>query len=266
MKQRLITGIIAGGFFLGMCWLGGLTYHVLILIMALIGYYEFVRMTKLPAFGGAAILGYLGVLYLAFPWTLLNIAGPLNTSAILWLMLLLFLAVTVVSKNQIPIGQIALLYLGVVYIGIGFSAIAETRSTPDGHGLFWTYLLLAAIWSSDAGAYFTGRRFGKNKLWPAISPNKTVEGALGGVVLAVIVTVVFVWASGGLLTLGRAVLLGISAAVVGQFGDLIQSAYKRAYGIKDTGKLLPGHGGILDRCDSWIAVFPFIHMLLNIGF
>ncbi|MGG6311156.1 phosphatidate cytidylyltransferase [Paenibacillus macerans] len=263
MKQRLITGIIAGGFFLGMCWLGGLTYHVLILIMALIGYYEFVRMTKLPAFGGTAILGYLGVLYLAFPWKLLDLARPLDATALLWLFMLLFLAVTVISKNEKPIGQMALLFLGVVYIGIGFASIAETRSTPDGHGLFWTFLLLSAIWSSDAGAYFTGRRFGKNKLWPAISPNKTVEGALGGVVMAVVVSILFALASGGLLTLGRAVLIGISAAVVGQFGDLIQSAYKRVYGIKDSGKLLPGHGGILDRCDSWIAVFPFIHILFN---
>ena len=261
MKQRLITGIVAGVFFLGMCWLGGLTYHVLILIMALIGYYEFVRMTGLPVFGGTAVLGYLSVLYLGFPWTLLQIPMPLPTLAILWLLMLLFLAVTVTSKNEVPIAQAALLFLGAVYIGIGFASIAETRSTPDGHGLFWTLLLLAAIWSSDAGAYFTGRRFGKSKLWPAISPNKTVEGALGGVALAVIVAVVFAVISGGLLSIGRAAAVGVSAAVVGQFGDLIQSAYKRVYGVKDTGKLLPGHGGILDRCDSWIVVFPFIHIL-----
>ncbi|MDU5947133.1 MAG: phosphatidate cytidylyltransferase, partial [Paenibacillus macerans] len=185
----------------------------------------------------------------------------LPTLAILWLLMLLFLAVTVTSKNEVPIAQAALLFLGAVYIGIGFASIAETRSTPDGHGLFWTLLLLAAIWSSDAGAYFTGRRFGKSKLWPAISPNKTVEGALGGVALAVIVAVVFAVISGGLLSIGRAAAVGVSAAVVGQFGDLIQSAYKRVYGVKDTGKLLPGHGGILDRCDSWIVVFPFIHIL-----
>lgn len=261
MKQRLITGIVAGGFFLGICWLGGLTYHVLVLLMALIGFYEFVRMTKLPAFGGTAILGYLGVLYLVFPWELLGFARPLDPYAALWLFMLLFLAVTVISKNEQPIGQMALLYLGVVYIGVGFSSMAEMRNIEGGNGLFWTLLMLAAIWSSDAGAYFTGRRFGRHKLWPAISPNKTVEGALGGVVMAIGIAVLFALASGGLLTVGRAVLLGASAAVVGQFGDLIQSAYKRVYGIKDSGKLLPGHGGILDRCDSWIAVFPFIHIL-----
>lgn len=262
MKQRLITGVIAGGLFLGMCIIGGFGYHSLITIMALIGYYEFVRMIKIPSFGGTAILGYLGVLYLTFPWEPLNLTMPLQTLPVLWLLMLLFLTVTVITKNEIPIGQIALLFLGMVYIGMGFAYIAETRNTPDGHGLFWTIMMLSSIWSSDAGAYFTGRRFGRNKLWPAISPNKTVEGAIGGIVLAIVVAVIFSLASGGLLTIGRAILIGTSAAVVGQMGDLVQSAYKRVYGIKDSGKLLPGHGGILDRCDSWIMVFPFVHILM----
>lgn len=262
MKQRLITGIIAGGAFLGFCLAGGIWYHALVVLMALIGYYEFVRMTKLPAFGGTAVIGYLGVLYVVFPWKLLGIEVPIDRMSLIWLLMLLFLVVTVVSKNKVPIGQVAMLFLGLVYIGLGFSYLAETRSTPDGHGLFWTFLMLAAIWSSDAGAYFTGRWLGRNKLWPAISPNKTVEGAIGGVVWAVVAAILFAVASGGLLTIGRALLLGVSAAVVGQLGDLIQSAYKRVYGIKDSGTLLPGHGGILDRCDSWIAVFPFVHILM----
>ncbi|GIO83808.1 phosphatidate cytidylyltransferase [Paenibacillus faecis] len=261
MRQRLITGLIAGGGFLGICLWGGLGYHALVVMMALIGFYEFVRMIGLPAFGGTAVIGYAGVLYAVFPWSLLQLTNPLGMMGFFWLLMLLFFIVTVVSKNDIPIGQIALMFLGTVYIGLGFAYLAATRSTPDGHGLFWTILMLAAIWSSDAGAYFTGRRFGKTKLWPAISPNKTVEGAVGGVLLAVIVAALFALFSGGLLPVGRALLLGGSAAVVGQMGDLIQSAYKRVYGIKDSGTLLPGHGGILDRCDSWIAVFPFVHIL-----
>ncbi|MNO81643.1 Phosphatidate cytidylyltransferase [compost metagenome] len=262
MKQRLITGIVAGVFFLGLCIIGGLAYQTLIILMALIGFYEFVRMIKLPTFGGTALTGYLGVLYLTFPWELLGIEKPLESLAVFWIFLFLFFAITVLTKNKVPIAQVALLFLGLAYIGLGFSYIAYTRNTPDGYGLFWTFLMLAAIWSSDAGAYFTGRRFGKNKLWPAISPNKTVEGAIGGIVLAVVISLIFALLSGGLLGIGRAVLLGISAAIVGQMGDLIQSAYKRVYGIKDSGKLLPGHGGILDRCDSWITVFPFVHILM----
>ncbi|MCM3038252.1 phosphatidate cytidylyltransferase [Paenibacillus motobuensis] len=262
MKQRLITGIVAGGFFLGLCLLGGIGFNILILLMALIGFYEFVRMIGLPAFGVPALLGYLGVLYALFPWETLGLEMPWDLMRVFALLMLLFLVVTVITKNELPISTVSLLFLGMVYIGIGFSSILATRNTQDGQGLFWTFLMLISIWSSDAGAYFVGRRLGKNKLWPAISPNKTVEGAIGGIVLSVVAAIIFALASGGLLTIGRAVILGIIAAVVGQMGDLIQSAYKRTYGIKDSGTILPGHGGILDRCDSWIAVFPFIHILM----
>lgn len=264
MKQRLITGIVAGALFLGLCLIGGLLYHGLIIVMALIGYYEFVRMIKLPVFGGTAMVGYLGVLYYTFPWEQLELSVPLDGLSTLWVFMLALLIVTVLTKNVVPIGQVSLLFLGMVYIGFGFSYIAATRGTPDGHGLFWTFLLLASIWSSDAGAYFSGRLFGRHKLWPAISPNKTIEGAVGGIILAVVAALLFAAASGGRLEYGQAALIGLIAAIVGQMGDLIQSAYKRAYDIKDSGNLLPGHGGILDRCDSWIAVFPLVHILMLI--
>ncbi|WP_160037408.1 MULTISPECIES: phosphatidate cytidylyltransferase [Paenibacillus] len=262
MKQRLITGIIAGVVFLGLCLLGRLPYHLIVLAMALIGYYEFVRMTKVSPFSGTAWLGYLGVLMFVFPWKLLGIAFPLTWDHAIWLLMFLFMLVTVVTKNKIGIQQAAMLFLGAVYIGVGFAYIAGTRNAPDGHGLFWTFLLLVSIWSSDAGAYFVGKWIGKNKLWPAISPNKTIEGALGGVVIAMVAAVVFSLLSGGILPFGRALAIGLACAVAGQLGDLIQSAYKRVYGIKDSGTLLPGHGGILDRCDSWIIVFPFVHIVM----
>lgn len=261
MKQRLITGIIAGAVFLGLCFIGGLWYHLLILAMALIGYYEFVRMTNTAPFGGTAWIGYAGVLLLVFPWGPLHLNIQIPWEHVLWLLLLLFLLATVTTKNVIDIKRVSLLFLASAYIGIGFSFIAESRHAPDGHGVFWTFLLLASIWASDAGAYFVGRAMGRHKLWPSISPNKTVEGALGGVVIAVFTSLLFSFFSDGFLTAGQAILIGLSCAVIGQLGDLVQSAYKRVYDIKDSGKLLPGHGGILDRCDSWIVVFPFVHIL-----
>ncbi|CAM2891284.1 phosphatidate cytidylyltransferase [Paenibacillus sediminis] len=262
MKQRITTGIIAGGAFLLLCLLGGLWYHSLLLVMALIGYYEFVRMTKLSPFGAVAMIGYVGVLMFIFPWKLLHVPLPFPLEHGLWVFMLLFLVFTVTSKNVFNIKHAALMFIGMVYIGVGFSYIAESRNTDDGHGLFWTFLLLASIWASDAGAYFTGKFIGKHKLWPAISPNKTVEGAAGGVIIAVIVAVIFSVISPDLLSFGRACAIGFIAAVVGQMGDLVQSAYKRVYDIKDSGNILPGHGGILDRCDSWLTVFPLIHILM----
>lgn len=258
----MITGIIAGVVFLGFCLLGGMPYHLLVLAMAFIGYFEFIRMIKVPPFGAAAILGYAGVLMFMFPWKLTGLALPFSWEQGIWMLLLLLMIITVTSKNAFSVNQAALLFLGAVYVGMGFFYMTESRQSPDGNGVFWTFLLLASIWASDAGAYFVGRKLGKNKLWPAISPNKTIEGAVGGIVIAIITAVCFSLFSGGILSIGRAVVIGLSCAVVGQFGDLIQSAYKRKYEIKDSGTLLPGHGGILDRCDSWIIVFPFVHILL----
>ncbi|AOZ94256.1 phosphatidate cytidylyltransferase [Paenibacillus crassostreae] len=261
MKQRLITGIIAGIFFLGLCVIGNLPFHILVLGMALIGYYEFVKMIQIRPFSGIATFGFLGVFIIMFPWKLLNLSFTPNWEMI-WILMFLFMLMTVLTKNRINIKQISLLLLGVFYIGSGFYFIAESRNASDGYGLFWTFLLLFSIWASDAGAYFVGKRWGHNKLWPAISPNKTVEGAIGGIIIAVLVAIGFAACSGGILGFGRALLIGLACAVIGQLGDLMQSAYKRVYNIKDSGRLLPGHGGILDRCDSWVIVFPFVHIMM----
>ena len=262
MKQRLITGIVAGVLFLGLCLLGGWWYQLLLIGMALIGYYEFVKMTGTPSFSGTALFGYAGILYFMIPWSLLDLTPPISLERVIWLFLFLFLLITVFTKNKMDIRSIALLFIGIIYIGMGFSYMGLSRASNDGYGLMWTFLLLSCIWGSDAGAYFVGRKLGKNKLWPAISPNKTIEGAVGGVLISMVISVIFAIIVPDLLTVGRALLIGLSCACVGQLGDLVQSAYKRIYGIKDSGSLLPGHGGILDRCDSWIIVFPFVHIIM----
>lgn len=262
MKQRLITGVVAGAIFLGLCLLGGWPYHLLLTVMALIGYYEFVKMTSAPTFGGTALFGYGAIAAFMIPWKLLGAAPLFSWEQGVWLLLFLFLLVTVFTKNKMDIRITALLFIGVVYIGMGFSYMSLTRSSGDSQGLFWTFLLLFCIWGSDAGAYFVGKAMGKNKLWPAISPNKTIEGAAGGVLIAMLISLVFALFAPDLLSIGRALMIGFSCAVAGQLGDLVQSAYKRVYGIKDSGSLLPGHGGILDRCDSWIIVFPFVHIVM----
>ncbi len=261
MKQRLITGIVAGALFLGLCVLGNWPYQLLLTAMAFIGFYEFVKMIGIPALSGSTVLGYAAILSFMIPWNLLGISAPFSWEQGIWILLLLFLLVTVFTKNKLDIRVTALLFTGIVYIGMGFSYMAMARASDDGHGLFWTFLLLFCKWGSDAGAYFVGRSMGKNKLWPAISPNKTVEGAVGGVLISMLISIIFAIFAPEHLTIGRALLIGLSCAVLGQLGDLVQSAYKRAYGIKDSGTLLPGHGGILDRCDSWIIVFPFVHIV-----
>lgn len=118
------------------------------------------------------------------------------------------------------------------------------------------------VWLTDTGAYIFGRLFGKRKLWPEISPNKTIEGFIGGIASSTIVAIVF--ALNYEMPLGLVPLIFVTwlFSIAGQLGDLVESALKRNFGVKDSGTLLPGHGGILDRFDSLIFVLPLINIFL----
>lgn len=173
---------------------------------------------------------------------------------------LLLLLYTVVSKNRFTFDDAGFLVITILYLGMGFYYLFETRDSL-GLGLIYILLALFTIWATDSGAYFIGKSLGKRKLWPEISPNKTVEGFFGGIFSALIVGVLFYVFSSLDYTLLQLLLISLIIAIFGQLGDLVQSAYKRHYGVKDSGKLLPGHGGILDRLDSLIFILPILHLL-----
>lgn len=256
LKQRIVTGVVAGAGFLLLLYLGGYWFAGLIFVLSIIGFEEYLRMNRLQANKGSSLIGLVGLFLFTFP--LVELSSE-YFHVYIWLLMFLLLTVTVLSKNKVTIDQAAMYVLGVIYLGFGFHYMIATRMMEDGR--FWTLLVFVCIWATDSGAYFAGYAFGRHKLWPAISPNKTVEGAVGGIVLSVVAAGCFSLYAPQLLPIGTAVVLGIVIAVVGQVGDLIQSAYKRVKGIKDTGTILPGHGGVLDRVDSWLIVFPFLHLL-----
>lgn len=260
MGQRIVTGLVAGIAFAGLLWLGGWAFTALLLVMALLGYREFVKLNGQDSHRPDVLAAHFAVVLLTL--THLPAHWPIALPAasdVMWLLGFVLLAATVFSKNRINLEHAGVLWLGAVYVGFGFHYMLATRELE--HGIFWSAVAFVCIWSSDAGAYFVGRSLGRTKLWPAISPNKTVEGALGGLAAALLAGLVFALCRPDVLGYGQAAGIGIVAAVCGQIGDLIQSAYKRFRGVKDSGKLLPGHGGILDRTDSWLIVFPLLHML-----
>lgn len=259
MKQRIVTGVVAGLLFITLLILGGYWYAGLIVVLSIIGYREYIQMNGFAKYRFSSLIGLVALLLLTIPWEMLDISLPMNSTAIIWMAMFVLLFLTVASKNTITIDQVSVILLGAIYIGLGFYYMIATR-TPD-HGLFWTILVFVCIWGTDSGAYFVGSKLGKHPLWPQISPKKSIEGAVGGIVISMVVALGFAWYAPELLSVGTALALGFVIAIVGQVGDLIQSAYKRVKGIKDTGTLLPGHGGVLDRMDSWLIVFPFIHWL-----
>src|SRR5699024_10426524 len=149
--------------------------------------------------------------------------------------------------------------ISLIFVLIFYSFFHETIHSI--YGLAAMLYSLFSVWATDTGAYFFGKAFGKHKLWPKISPNKTVEGAVGGIILAVIIAIVFNLVHPFNYTLVTIIGVTILASIFGQIGDLVESAFKRHFQVKDSGTILPGHGGILDRFDSIMFVFPLLHFI-----
>ena len=166
-------------------------------------------------------------------------------------------------KDQNPFVNIALYYLGITYVALPFSLINVI--VFDGGEYAYKILLglMLIIWSSDTGAYFTGTAFGKTKLFERISPKKSWEGSVGGTLFAVgfsyLSTIYF-----GQLSLFEWLIVAVIVVVAGTYGDLVESHFKRTMSIKDSGNVIPGHGGFLDRFDSLILTVPFIVIFLKL--
>ncbi|RFU61560.1 phosphatidate cytidylyltransferase [Peribacillus glennii] len=259
MKQRIITAIIAAAIFLPMVILGKLPFLSLVYLMATIGLSELIRMKKIHIFSFPSIISFLLLWLVLLPEHYTGFIKDFDYSKmelILWAVIL-FLISTVATKNSFTFDDAGFLLLSVIYVGMGFFYLYQTREAS----LAYVFFALFTIWATDSGAYFVGRAMGKRKLWPEISPNKTVEGFIGGIGSSLAVGLLFFMFSSLDATLATLLLMSVLISIFGQMGDLVQSAFKRHYGVKDAGKLLPGHGGILDRLDSLIFILPILHLL-----
>ncbi|WP_077621937.1 phosphatidate cytidylyltransferase [Sediminibacillus massiliensis] len=261
MKTRIITAVIAILLFFPIVFYGEWPFQLLIYLIATIGLLELIKMrmrTNYPIPFAITIVLLWGLLLpFSEQVTLLDIGMTkieITLSAVLFL-----LSYTVLVKNKFTFEDAGFLVLSAVYIGLGFYYFIEAREA----GLEYIFYGILVILATDTGAYFCGRAFGRNKLWPEISPNKTIEGAVGGIVLSCIIAVIFQLLSPEPVphSMTLVIVVTILASVVGQIGDLVESAFKRHYDVKDSGKILPGHGGILDRFDSWLFIFPVLHFI-----
>jgi phosphatidate cytidylyltransferase len=260
MKQRLITGILLAIFFLTVLTLSQIAFSCLILFMAILGFKEFLQIYGFKLNTVTSWVGFLITFMITLPWESLTYLIPFNPFLIVWFMLFVWMTMMVISKNNFTFDQIATLFLGTIYIGIGFHYMMLFRLLEH-QGLYWTLLIFICIWSTDTFAYFIGSKFGKHKLIPDISPKKSIEGAIGGIMGSILIAIVVTLFIPGFLSIISAFFIGILIAIFAQLGDLIESAIKRSRGVKDSGSILPGHGGILDRVDSWLTVFPMIYII-----
>ena len=173
------------------------------------------------------------------------------------------------KKSKRPFNNIAHTLLGIFYVAVPFSLLsylAAFQSQSINHLEYQPHILLGfifCVWLSDTGAYVTGSQFGKTKLFPSVSPNKTWEGTIGGAVVCIGFAIGFHYFTDTLEVIDWIVIATL-VVIFGNFGDLIESYLKRSVEVKDSGSILPGHGGVLDRFDAVIFAAPFVFFYLNI--
>ena len=261
MQERLIGGGVAAAIFLPLLFVGGLPFQLLVGAMAMVAVSEMLRMKHLEIFSIEGVLSMLAAFILVVPIDHYFNSLPTDASVTGFAIIsFLILAGTVLNSDHYSFDDAVYPITSAFYVGFGFQNLIAARLDSWEKVLFALFI----VWATDIGAYLFGRRFGQNKLLPKVSPNKTIEGSVGGILSAIIVALLFglinhnVYAPHSFFWL---LICTVLFSIFGQFGDLVESAIKRHFGVKDSGNLIPGHGGILDRCDSWIFVFPIMHLL-----
>lgn len=289
MKTRIISGIVMGAIVIAVLVAGILVspYFItaFVAILAAIGAYELVGnaagvKSKLAVITSAvysalmvglldknlaewAFLRYLSSVYNGKFLDL--VAANWDKFPYMLTVLYFFVAVILILKNhkEFSLAKIAVFSAMPIFLSYAFSTLSGVIN--HGNGIY--YLLLLFNFSSvcDMGAYFVGVTMGKHKLCPEISPKKTVEGALGGIASSIVVGLILVFAFGHADKLLPTIILTVPLCIVGMLGDLFASAIKRSVGLKDYGKLIPGHGGVLDRVDSILLIAPVLYIFIDLG-
>ena len=258
MKTRVLTAIIALLLFVPIVLLGGIFIQIGAIALGIVAMSEVLIMKKKLVISPEAILSFIGVTLLIAPSNWFNdLPSFLSVNFLFYLVVMLLMLRNVVTKNIFSFDDAGVITLAMLYIGMGFHYFIAAIHV----GIAVLFYALFIVWLTDSGAYIFGKQFGKHKLAPHVSPNKTWEGSICGSLLATIIATAWMYYfSVGHTSLLVAVIVTLVLSIAGQFGDLVESALKRYYQVKDSGKILPGHGGILDRFDSLLFVLPLLHL------
>ncbi len=257
LRKRVLTSLAATPLALAAVWLGNPWFALLVALVVLLACREFYRMTLGPRDRGLGRLGTGLALGLAltplYPPSRPVLFIAAATLPLVWLVLS-------APRRDIP-RRWGLTLAGTLYIGWLLSHLVGLRDLGDS-GREWVLLALLVTFSSDTAAFFGGRAVGRHPMAPAISPGKTWEGVAAGLLGGIAAGLLLTYLLALPLSPGQAILLGALVSRAGQLGDLAESRLKRSAGVKDSGGLLPGHGGILDRLDSVVFTGPVVYYLV----
>lgn len=258
LAMRAASALIIFGLFLGSLVLGGWWFTVFVILLMIVSLGELYATLRTRGYRPLALFGLIGVTLMGVgaqsdgPMAIAGWAAVTSTAVILFFSL---------TPRRHALANTSVTVLGLAWTGmLAFAILIAEGPHPVSHILFLVFVVVG----NDIGAYFTGRALGRHKLAPVISPNKTVEGFVGGLALSGVVAAVLAvfppWESIGL---PRALAAAGLIAVLAPLGDLAESAVKRALGVKDMGSVLPGHGGMLDRIDGFLFAVPAIYILFR---
>lgn len=266
--KRTISGALFVIVIVGAVLISHITYFIVFLGLMIATQLEFYSLGHKAKLRPQALLGLLiGIAF--FVWSFLYSSGHVEQITIYGffpLMAAIFV-VELYRNHHKPIQNISFTILGILYVAIPFSLINFIVINGSSYRMDYNpdilLGLLSLIWINDIGAYVVGVSMGKHKMIPRISPKKSWEGFFGGVSLTIlaawILSMVF-----PIINLKHWMVIGVSTALLGVIGDLVESMFKRSIGVKDSGKFLPGHGGILDRFDALLMVIPIIYAYLEV--
>jgi len=276
LKQRIITSLWFVPLLVVVVWFGDeLGFTILMVVFGILAALEFYRMV---AISKAPPLTYFGLIWTAFfilsrNSELLSILeSHFNPDLLMPLLLASAVVLSLIGllarrQKEGAFTSWAWTIAGILYVGWLLSYLVALRGLDGGRN--WVFFVLFVTWVSDTTAFFIGRRFGRHKLAPSISPGKTWEGTIGGICGAILMSILFFTPTPFYLPLiyWQAILLGVLVSIFGQVGDFVESLLKRNMGVKDSGKLMPGHGGILDRIDSIVfaGIVVYYYALLYKG-
>lgn len=259
LQLRVVSSLFLIGFAL-FCVISGGGWHLAMVVgLSMLCVRELLRLFRMKGYAPAFLWVTASIMVLLLT---VGIMGPTYLAPLLASSALVILGWLLVRrKPQAGIADVSTSWFAVVYLGFLPSYLILVRNLPEPWGLQFTVLLHTCIWATDTGAYFGGRFFGRHKLLEAVSPKKTIEGSLAGVLCAVGIGAM--WSHFFKFPLQHGVALGLLVSVIAQVGDLGESLLKRDAGAKDSGTIIPGHGGILDRLDSYLLTGVVVYYYLR---
>lgn len=253
LKTRTITGVFFVSIFLILLYYGSFLLQSAFLLLAVIGLYELFKMNSKKNTLLSFTIACFATFILFFHEHFLS----LDIYKLFFIFLFILLVLSVLLHKKLSFHEISFLFVSVFYVSFGFFSFFSIR---EGLGLSFSVFVMIIIWSTDTFAYLTGKFFGKTK-FTTISPNKTIEGSLGGLFFSLMFAFAFSFFFPIFDSISSMILFSLSVSLFVQIGDLVESSIKRQFNVKDSGNILPGHGGILDRFDSLIFVSPFIYFI-----